>query len=36
VLVRDTDKTTPGPEAKGVQFKEYCELGFTYTITRKH
>ncbi|MBE6221924.1 MAG: DUF3078 domain-containing protein [Bacteroidales bacterium] len=36
VLVRDTDKTTPGLEAKGVQFKEYCELGFTYTITRKH
>ena len=36
VLVRDTDKTTPGPDAKGVQFKEYCELGFTYTITRKH
>ena len=36
VLVRDTDKTTPGLEAKGVQFKEYCELGFTYTITHKH
>ena len=36
VLVRDTDKTTPGLEAKGVQFEEYCELGFTYTITRKH
>ena len=36
VLVRDTDKTTPGLEAKGVQFKEYCELGFTYTISHKH
>jgi len=35
VLVRDRDKDGL-TDAKGVQFKEYCELGFTYTITRKH
>ena len=34
VLVRDVDKDGVS-DAKGVQFKEYCELGFTYTITHK-
>lgn len=35
VLVHDRDKDGV-TDSKGVQFKEYCELGFTYTITHKH
>lgn len=35
VMVHDKDKDGV-TDSKGVQFKEYCELGFTYTITRKH
>lgn len=35
VLVHDKDKDGV-TDAKGVQFKEYCELGFTYTLTHKH
>lgn len=35
VLVRDRDKDGV-TDSRGVQFKEYCELGFTYTISRKH
>ena len=34
VLVRDTDKDGK-PDAKGVQFKEFAEFGFTYTFTHK-
>ena len=34
VLVRDTDGDKT-PDAKGVQFKEYLEFGFTYTIAAK-
>ena len=35
VLVRDLDNDGT-PETKGVQFKEFLEFGFTYTITHKH
>ena len=35
VMVHDKDKDGV-TDSKGVQFKEYCELGFTYTISRKH
>ena len=35
VMVHDKDKDGV-TDSKGVQFQEYCELGFTYTITRKH
>ena len=35
VLVRDRDKDGV-TDSKGVQLKEYCELGFTYTISHKH
>ena len=35
VIVRDTDKDGVA-DAKGVQFKEYFEFGFTYTLSRKH
>ena len=35
VIVRDTDKDGV-PDTKGVQFKEYLEFGFTYTITHNH
>jgi hypothetical protein len=34
VLVRDTNKDGQ-PDMKGVQFKEFLEFGFTYTITNK-
>ena len=34
VLVRDTDQDGK-PDAKGVQFKEFAEFGFTYTFTHK-
>ena len=34
VLVRDTDKDGAA-DAKGVQFKEFLEFGFTYTIASK-
>ena len=34
VLVRDTDKDGAA-DAKGVQFKEFFEFGFTYTIAAK-
>ena len=34
VLVRDTDKDGT-PDAKGVQFKEFAEFGFTYTFSRQ-
>lgn len=34
VMVRDTDKDGKG-DTKGVQFKEYFELGFTYTLSHK-
>lgn len=34
VLVRDTDKDGVA-DSKGVQFKEYCEFGFTYTLSHK-
>ena len=34
VLVRDTDKDGKA-DTKGVQFKEFLEFGFTYTITNK-
>ena len=34
VLVRDTDKDGTA-DSKGVQFKEYFELGFTYTLSHK-
>ena len=34
VLVRDTNKDGQ-PDAKGVQFKEFAEFGFTYTFTHK-
>ena len=34
VLVRDADKDGK-VDAKGVQFKEFLEFGFTYTITNK-
>ena len=34
VLVRDTDKDGQ-PDAKGVQFKEFAEFGFTYTFSRQ-
>ena len=33
VLVRDTDKDGK-PDAKGIQFKEFAEFGFTYTFAR--
>ena len=35
VIVRDTDKDGVA-DSKGVQFKEYLEFGFTYTITHTH
>ena len=35
VLVHDRDKDGV-TDSRGVQFKEYCELGFTYTLTHKH
>lgn len=35
VLVRDLDGDGT-PESKGVQFKEFLEFGFTYTISHKH
>ncbi|MBQ6912476.1 MAG: DUF3078 domain-containing protein [Bacteroidales bacterium] len=35
VIVRDTDKDGVA-DSKGVQFKEYLEFGFTYTITHNH
>jgi len=34
VMVRDTDKDGKG-DTKGIQFKEYFELGFTYTLSHK-
>ena len=34
VLVKDTDKDGK-PDTKGVQFREFMELGFTYTIAAK-
>jgi len=34
VMVRDTDKDGKG-DTKGVQFKEYFEFGFTYTLSNK-
>ena len=34
VMVRDTDDDGKG-DTKGVQFKEYFELGFTYTLSHK-
>ena len=34
VLVRDTDKDGK-PDTKGVQFKEFLEFGFTYTISHQ-
>ena len=34
VLVRDTDGDGKG-DVKGVQFKEFLEFGFTYTLTNK-
>ena len=34
VIVRDTDGDKVA-DAKGVQFKEYFEFGFTYTIAAK-
>ena len=34
VMVRDTDKDGKA-DTKGVQFKEYFELGFTYTLSHK-
>lgn len=34
VMVKDTDGDKT-PDAKGVQFKEYLEFGFTYTIAAK-
>ena len=34
VVVRDTDKDGK-PDTKGVQFKEFLEFGFTWTITNK-
>ena len=37
VMVRTTANSPDGkPDAKGVQFRESLELGFTYTITGKH
>ena len=35
VIVRDSNKDGK-PDTKGVQFKEFLEFGFTYTISRKH
>ena len=35
VMVRDKDKDGT-LDAKGVQFREHFEFGFTYTIIRKH
>ena len=34
VRVRDTDKDGKA-DAKGVQFKEYLEFGFTYSFTHQ-
>ncbi|MBR0284898.1 MAG: hypothetical protein IJQ78_06785, partial [Selenomonadaceae bacterium] len=34
VMVRDTNKDDIA-DAKGVQFKEYLEFGFTYTFSKK-
>ncbi|MBQ9893686.1 MAG: DUF3078 domain-containing protein [Bacteroidales bacterium] len=34
VMVRDSDKDGK-PDTKGVQFREFLELGFTYTISAK-
>ena len=34
VVVRDVDKDGK-PDTKGIQFKEFLEFGFTYTITNK-
>lgn len=34
VKVKDTDKDGT-PDAKGIQFKEFLEFGFTYTISHK-
>lgn len=34
VLVRDKDKDG-ATDSKGVQFREYCEIGFSYTLSRK-
>ena len=35
VIVRDSNKDGVA-DTKGVQFKEFLEFGFTYTISRKH
>ena len=35
VIVRDSDKDGVA-DTKGVQFKEFLEFGFTYTISKKH